>query len=187
MASTEAEMVPLEDATEQVRRVCRRLGLLHFAFSSTAVAALGKEKGEQLILEAIKSYARMVGEEVKKKVAGQGLDNTPANYKEDLPAYGMYRRFERVEVDGETRTRMFGCVMGQVWHELGADALGRLYCYVDPAKYMAYNPDFKQVHISAATEGCDHCEFAIRPTTEQERKDFATPNKDWRYIDNANC
>jgi hypothetical protein len=185
MASTKAEMVPLEEATEQVRKVCRRLGLLHYAFSSTAISVLGQEKGEELILEAIKNYARIVGGEVKRRVAEQGLENTPANYKEDLPVYGMFRGFERVEVEGEQRTRMFGCVMGQVWHELGADALGRLYCYVDPAKYMAYNPQYKQVHIGAATEGCDHCEFVIRPTTEQERKDFATPNKDWRYIDRA--
>jgi hypothetical protein len=100
--------------------------LSHFAISSAAVAALGKEKGEQLVLEAIKNYARMVGEEVKKKVAARGLANIPANYREDLPLYGMHKGTETVVVDGESRTRMYGCVMSQVWQELGADELGRL-------------------------------------------------------------
>ena len=31
------EMVTLEDAKEQVRRVCTRLGLLHYAFAKTLV------------------------------------------------------------------------------------------------------------------------------------------------------
>jgi hypothetical protein len=185
MASDKIEMVSREEASEQVRKVCRRLGLLHFAFSSAAMAALGQEKGEQLVLEAIKNYARMVGEEVKKKVAARGLANVPANYQEDLPLYGMHKGAEKVTVNGESRTRMYGCVMAQVWHELDADELGRLYCYVDIAKYMAFNPDFKQVHIGTVTDGCEHCEFVIRPTTEQERKDFATPNKDWRYLDTS--
>jgi hypothetical protein len=180
MAPDKPEMVSKEESGEQVRRVCRRLGLLHFAFSSAAVTALGKEKGEQLILDAIKNYARIIGEEVKKKVVARGLANIPANYQEDLPLYGMHKGTEKLVVDGESRTRMYGCAMAQVWHELGADELGRLYCCVDIAKYMAFNPDFKQVHISTVTDGCEHCEFAIRPTTEQERKDLATPNQDWR-------
>ncbi len=177
------EMVTLEEAREQVRKVCRRLGLLHLAYAKTIIDEVGEEKGTQLVLEAIKNYALIVGEEVKKKVKAQGLENVPANYKEDLPLYGMHDRTETVEVNGEKRTRLYGCVMAQVWHGLGEDELGRLYCYVDPAKYMAFNPNFKQIHTKVVTEGCDYCELVIRPTTEQERKDLADKDKDWRYID----
>ena len=48
---------------------------------------------------------------------------------------------------------------------------------------MAFNPDYKLVHLKALPDGDEHCEFAIGLTTEQEKKDFFDENKDWRYID----
>ncbi len=77
---------------------------------------------------------------------------------------------------------MYGCVMAKVWKNLGEDELGRLYCYIDPAKYMGFNPKFKLIHIKTLPDGDDYCEIALRPTTDQERKDF-TEDKDWSYID----
>ena len=73
--------------------------------------------------------------------------------------------------------------MGKLWNELGEGELGRLYCLVDPAKYMAYNPNFKLAHLRALPGGDEYCELVVRPTTEQERKDFADKDKDWSYID----
>ncbi len=177
------ETVALEEAKEQVSKVCRRLGLLHLSFAKTVVEELGEEKGKQLVLKAIKDYGARIGREVKAKAIAQGLADTPANYKEDLPLYGMHERKETIEVGGEERTRMYGCVMAKVWNELGAGELGRFYCYVDPAKYMSFNPNFKLVHTKALPDGDEYCEFALRPTTEQERKDFADKDKDWSYID----
>jgi len=177
------ETVSLEEAREQVSKVCRRLGLLHLSFAKTLVEELGEKKGKQLVLKAIKDYGTRIGEEIKATVTNQGLDNSPMNYKEDLPLYGMHDRSERTEIDGEKRTRLYGCVMGKVWNELGAGELGRLYCYVDPAKYMGFNPNFKLIHTKALPDGDEYCEFALRPTTEQERKDFADKDKDWSYID----
>ena len=73
--------------------------------------------------------------------------------------------------------------MGKLWNELGEGELGRLYCLVDPAKYMAYNPNFKLAHSRALPDGDECCELVIKPTTEQERKDFTDKDKDWSYID----
>jgi len=127
------EAVTLEEAKEQVRKVCVRLGLLHLSFAKTLVNELGERKGKELILKAIKDYATRIGEQAKANVAAQGLDNNPANYQEDLPLYGMHDSMESVEVDGEQRKRAYGCTMAKVWNELGQGKLGRLYCYVDPA------------------------------------------------------
>ena len=182
--TTKEETVTLEEAKEQVRKVCIRLGLLHIAFARTLVNELGEKKGKELILKAIKDYGIRSGEKAKAEAAAQGLDNSLENMKGDLPLYGMHeRRGEAVEVDGETRRRAYGCVMGKVWNELGEGELGRLYCYVDPAKYMAYNPNFKLVHTKALPDGDEYCELVVRSTTEQERKDFADKDKDWSYID----
>ena len=177
------ETVTLEEAKEQVSRACVRLGLLHLSFAKTLINELGERRGKELVLKAIKDYGTRIGGEVKTNAAAQGLDNNPANYKEDLPLYGMHERTERMEVEGEKRVRLYGCVMGKVWHKLGEDELGRLYCYVDPVKYMAFNPNFKMMHLKALPDGDEYCELVVRPTTEQERKDFADKDKDWSYID----
>jgi len=177
------ETVGLEEAKEQVRRVSTRLGLLHLSFAKTLIEEMGEKKGRQLVLKAIKDYGRRIGEEVKANAIAQGLDNNPANYKEDLPLYGMHDRIEVVEVGGRKIMRAYGCVMGKVWNKLGKGELGRLYCYVDPAKYMAFNPNFKLSHVKALPDGDEYCELVVNPTTEQERKDFADKDKDWSYID----
>ena len=180
--TTEAKTVPLEEAREQVRKVCARLGLLHIAFARTLVDELGEKKGKELILKAIKDYGTKVGEEAKAHAAAKGLDNSPENFQSDLPLYGMHDGGEKVEVEGETRRRAFGCVMGKVWNELGEGELGRLYCYVDSAKYMAFNPEYKLAHVKALPDGDGCCELVVRPTTEQERKEFADKDKNWDWV-----
>jgi len=175
--------VALEEAEEQVKKVCVRLGLLHVAFARTLVEELGEKQGRALILKAIRNYGKIIGERARARTLAQGLEDVPQNYQGDLPSYGMHDRIEAVEVEGEERHRAYGCVMGQVWKELEEDELGRLYCYVDPAKYMAFNPDFKLIHIKALPDGDEFCEFAVRPTTAQEREDFADKDADWSYID----
>ena len=176
-------MVPLEEAKEQVARVCRRLGLLHYAFSKTLVEALGDERGRQAAMKAIKLYSTMIGEEARKKVMAKGLDISPENYSEDLPLYGMHERTEVLEVEGQRRKRAYGCVMGKVWRELGAEDLGRIYCYVDPGKYMSYNPDFKLIHYKTLLEGDEYCELGVVGTTEKDREEFAANDSDLRLID----
>ena len=181
--TTSKETVTLDDAKEQVSRACRRLALLHIAYARTLVDELGEAKGKELILKAIKNYSTRIGEKSKAEATAQGLENTPANFREDLPAYGVHERREVVEVAGETRRYVYGCTLGKLWNELGESELGRLYCLVDPAKYMAFNPDYKLAHLRALPDGDDCCELVVRPTTEQERKDFADKDKDWSYID----
>ena len=176
------ETVPLREAKEQVARVCRRLALLHLSFARVLTAEFGERRGKQLVLKAIREYGGRIGRDARERAVAQGLDDSPSNYREDLPLYGMNERSETVEADGEKRVRIHGCVMGEVWKELGEDGLGRLYCYIDPAKYMAFNPGCKLVHVKSLPDGDDYCEFALRSTTEQERKDFAE-GEDWSYID----
>ena len=72
--------------------------------------------------------------------------------------------------------------MGKFWLEVGEGELGRLYCFCDTSVSMGYNPDYKVVHLKALPDGDPYCELVVRPTTEQERKDFAA-GEDWEYID----
>ena len=172
-----------DEAAQQAAILFERIGLLHAAYARAIVDELGNEAGRRLILKAIKEYGIHVGAQVREKAKARGLDNSPQHYAGDLPAYGTHDRLEKVEVEGEERLRAYGCGLWRTWQKLGEEELGRLYCNVDVAKYMGFNPCFKQVHTKAPFRGDDHCELVVRPTTEQERKDFARDDADWSYLD----
>lgn len=185
--TNDSKMIPLEEAAHEVALTSRRIALLHLAFAKTLVTEFGEEHGTELIVKAIKAYGTRVGEEARAAVLAQGLELTPENFgagdARGLPKFGMHTGRENVEVDGEPRFRAFGCVMGRVWNELGEGKLGRLYCLVDPAKFMAYNPDYKLAHAKALPDGDECCEFCIRRTSDQEKRDFASDDADWTTID----
>ena len=177
--------ITLEKAKRQVEIMCKRLAILHLAFAKILVEEFGEEQGERLILKAIKRYGKQIGEEAKEKLASKGIQPIPEKYKEaeDLPEIGMHSGREVIIVNGEPRSRAYDCVMGKIWNMLGESKLGRLYRYVDPAKYMAFNPKYKLCHTKILPDGDEYCEFTIRKTTEQERADFGNDDADWRCID----
>ena len=182
------QVVSLKEAAKEVEMASRRIALLHLAYAKTLVRELGEENGKKMILKAIKYYGKMVGEKVKEEVQAQGLEPTPEHYgagrARNLPKYGMHDRKENFETEGRKRRRSFGCVLGKCWREYGEEELGRLYCYVDLAKSMYYNSDFKLVHTRCMPEGKDEeCEFDILPTSLKERKDFFSEETDWTTID----
>lgn len=182
-----SDLISLTEAAHEVRLASIRLALLHLVYAETLVQALGEEDGRKLVLKAIKAYGRMIGQEVRERVLRQGLPPSPENYgrgdSRDLPRFGMHGRVEQVDVSGETRIRVFGCVLAEVWKALGKDELGRLYCYVDPAKYMAYNPDYKLAHAKAIPDGDPYCEFCIRRTKRWERDIFSSEEGEWTSVD----
>jgi predicted hydrocarbon binding protein len=170
MTADEDNTVTLEEAKKQVEVACRRIALLHLSYAKTLVEEFGEEIGRKLILKAIKDYGIRVGERTKRG-------------EQDLPKYGLHERIESVDVKGEKRIRVYGCVLAREWREWGEDSLGRLYRYIDPAKSMSVDPTKKLVHMKAVPDGDDYCELVFKPTTERERKDFADKEADWGYID----
>lgn len=179
---------PVNEVVQAVASASRRIALIHLAYSRAIISELGEERGRNLISKAIKDYGSMIGEKTRKEVLSKGLEPIPDNFGKgesyaipNVP--GMHDHRESIEVDGAKRTRAYGCVLGRVWKEYGEDELGRLYCYMDVAKYMGYNPHYKYVHKKALTDGDEYCEFEIKATTEQEREDFSKEGQDWFYID----
>jgi len=179
----------VDEAAHEVKLASRRIALLHLAFARTAIRRLGEEAGRLLITDAIKAYGTMIGKEVRRAVLRQGLEPIPANYgvgeSRSLPNIGMHTGSETVTEHGRTRLRAYGCTMADVWEEHASEDLGRLYCLVDPAKYMAYNPAYTMSHTKAVPSGDPYCEFCIRKTSPQEQADFASEAADWTYIDHC--
>ncbi|MGD0159080.1 MAG: L-2-amino-thiazoline-4-carboxylic acid hydrolase [Candidatus Bathyarchaeia archaeon] len=187
MTATNEGAIPLEEAKKEVEISTRRLALLHLSYAKTLIQELGEEKGKRLIMKAIKDYGACIGKRTRKEIVDQKLEASPENFGKGnylrVPKLGHHDRGETCEVNGEKRTRVYGCAMDKLWKEYGEEKLGRLYCYVDPAKYMAYNSRYKLIHIKALPDGDDCCEMAVRLTTEKERKDFLSKDKDWSYLD----
>ena len=183
----EKEMISMEEAKKEVELASRRVGLLHLAYAETLIEKFGEEKGKEIILAAIKNYGLKVGKKVKQEVEKLGEKAEPENYgiksSRNLPKFGMNDKVEEVEVDGEKRLRAYGCVMAKVWKEYGKEDIGKLYCYVDPAKYMGFNPNYKMIHTKNLPSHDEFCEFIIEETTEKERNEFFDENSDWSHLD----
>jgi len=181
-------MIPLDEAKRAIESVSRRVALLHLSYAKTIIEELGEERGLELIAKAIKDYGVRIGEKTREEVLRLGLEPTPENFNAGesyrVPAFGMHDKIEIVKVNDEERVRIHGCILAKVWQEYGEERIGRLYCYMDVAKYMGYNPNYKQIHTKTIPDGHPYCELTIKPTTEEERRIFQTgKGKDWLIID----
>ena len=155
------EMISKEEAFSQLKSMITRTALIHYAFTKTLLDELGKEKGKELTRKAIRLYGEMVGKKVREKTLAKGLPTLAENFQNDLPTLGWADR-EKVVVEGEKRARVHTCYLAEAWKELGVPEIGRLYCFVDQAKYEAYNPELECVHTKNVLDGDPYCELAVR-------------------------
>jgi len=155
------EMIPKDEAFSQLKSMITRTALIHYAFTKTIIDEMGKEKGKELAKKAISLYGEMVGKKVREKTLAKGLPALPENFQDDLPALGWASR-EKVVVEGEKRARVHTCYLAEAWKDLGVPEIGRLYCFVDQAKYEAYNPELECVHTKNVLDGDPYCELAVR-------------------------
>ena len=185
---TASEFIAKPDAAHEVALASRRIALLHIAYARTLVDELGDEQGRSLVIEAIRRYGERIGQEVRKSVEEQGLDPLPENYgagdARQLPLFGMHDSIERISSEDGCRTlRAFGCVMGKAWNELGESELGRLYCLVDPAKYLAYDRKHTLAHRMTIPDGDPYCDFCVREASEAELIAFEAGDPKWITAD----
>ncbi len=159
--------VTAEEARTAIEAISRRVGLLHLCYARTLVKELGKERGRELIEEAIWDYGTEVGKATRRRVLEKGLEPTPQNMAagSDLSPLGFDHR--SAMVDGEPRIHSMACALADVWREFGEEDLGQLYCLVDPAKMQAYAPELTLVHTQRIPLGDECCELAVRPTSSQ--------------------
>jgi predicted hydrocarbon binding protein len=155
------EMISKDEAFSQLKSMITRTALIHYAFTKTIIDELGKEKGKELAKKAIRLYGQMVGKKVRENTLAKGLPTLAENFQNDLPALGWADR-EKVVVEGEKRARVHTCYLAETWKELGVPEIGRLYCFVDQAKYEAYNPELECLHTKNVLDGDPYCELAVR-------------------------
>ena len=155
------EKVLLEEAEDQVIAVAKRLALLFHFTADVLVEKYGAEEGKEVLHEIINRYGRESGAVTKAKVEALGLPLTAENFNagSDLPKWGW--KGDRVKgEDGIERGRITYCPLAEVWMERGSQEWGRIYCYVDQAKYDAYN-GIKCKHLKNLLDGDDCCLFDL--------------------------
>ena len=161
----EKEKITIKECTEEVKLMARRTALLHYYFSEAIIAELGEEKGKELILKAIWAYGEHCGRACREGVEALGLPLTDENYGKirDLPKYGWENGLVTF-TDGKQRPIASFCPLASTFKEIGPRAveLGRLYCYVDQAKYHAYNPKLEFIHSRNMLDGDECCEFLVQ-------------------------
>jgi hypothetical protein len=178
-------MIPLPEAEAEVARAVERVALLHLAYAEMLVEEFGEARGRELAVKAIRRYGLKIGGKARKAALAQGLALEPENVAAagpNWPSIGSADAVEVYEVEGERHTCIHGCGLAKTWRAQGGESLGRLYCLVDAAKMMAYNPAYAVVHLRAEPDGDDCCELVLRQTTSQEREDFAE-DRDWSHMD----
>lgn len=153
-----------DDPWEQdVWLMSRRAALMYYYMAKAIVDRLGEAEGKDLIRKAIWEYGEACGRGVKEGILEQGLSLTPDNYGKvpDLPSRGWHGE-DVVLPNGEKKRASTFCPLAEVWKQLeaghpGAEALGRLYCLVDQAKYHAFNPELEAKHTRNVLDGDPYC------------------------------
>jgi len=167
----EPKSMPIEEALEQILMTVERLAMLHYHFASTLVAELGEERGRELVARAIASYGREVGERHRRRVEAAGYQPSCENYRlvPDLPTMPWSPEGMPVVERGGKLLQV--CPLAKYWIERGAEKLGRLYCYVDQAKFAAFDPESECRHPRNVLDGDDCCQIVAKKRSEWERAD----------------
>lgn len=142
-----------------VQLMSRRLATLYYYMVNSMLEELPEEQTERIIKRAIDGYGHYWGEYCREKVLACGLPLTPNHYDygKDLPSRGLSEGRDLISNDEETLQEYKGCLFAQVFKELNFERWGRLYCYVDFAKFEAYNPELMAEHQKNVLDGDDSC------------------------------
>lgn len=165
MSKKDTKLVSKETAVKDVISISRRLASLYFHFTLVLSEELGEEKAKEITKKVIKKYGEESGREAREKVQRIGLSLEKENFSRgsDLPSVGW--ESEPIEYpDGKRNVKITYCPFAEYWIEKGAEELGRLYCYVDQAKYSGFNPELQCIHVKNVLDGDQYCEIAVEIT-----------------------
>ena len=156
------ELIAKEQAVEDVRILAERMAMLYYYFMKNIAAELGQEQAEKLTAKVIEEYGMECGKMALEKVSAKGKENTIANHamSKDLPQCGWV--VETLENNKNKKVvKTTYCPFAETWKNLGCEKWGRMYCYVDQAKFKGYNAELTCVHNKNLLDGDDYCILTI--------------------------
>ncbi len=167
MGPHQEKMISREVAEQDVIAMAGRLASLYQHFARVLLAELGEERAREIIGKVIKNYGEESGRNAGETVREMGLELSPDNFSKgsDLPALG-WKAEKKQYSDGRENIKITFCPLARYWIDHDFTELGRLYCYVDQAKYAAFNPELKCIHVKNVLEGDAFCELAVERREE---------------------
>lgn len=167
------EKISLEQAKEDVLIMADRLASLYYFMVNSILEDVDEETAERIVRRAIQKYGLDCGELARKKVEALGLPATLQNYRKgkDLPSLGWERTPLPLDSPDETASRVTFCPLADRWKKLGFEKWGRMYCYIDQAKYSGYSSRLTCCHDKNQLDGDDCCIVRIisEPPREEEK------------------
>ncbi|WP_371381364.1 L-2-amino-thiazoline-4-carboxylic acid hydrolase [Sporomusa aerivorans] len=169
----EEELISKAEAANQVRQMGRMMALLYYHMTQQMIAAVGPQQAKKIVGDAIWALGKERGEAHKTKVLAAGYEHIPLNYGKvpDLPALG-WDVVKAENAENDTHVKITYCPFAELWQEKDFAEFGRLYCYIDQAKYCGFHPDSDMVTLQNVLEGAACCEMVCRTkknTIEPER------------------
>ena len=166
-----SELIPKEEAELDVHIVASRLAMLYYYFVTHLKDKLGEEETRALVRDVIADYGADCGRQTRAAVKKLGYPNELPyqNRGGDLPKNGWHSQVLKSEID-EKLVRNTHCPFAATWKEYDFCDWGRLYCYVDQAKYAAYNDQLTCVHEENILDGCASCLLHITKSCGLEAK-----------------
>lgn len=145
-----------------VRIMAERLAMLYYHMVKNIIAEVGEERAEELVHKIILEYGTACGLNNRANVESLGQEATLENYNlgNDLPSVGWDIK------DGKT----LYCPFAATWKKLDFEKWGRLYCFVDQAKYEGYNADLRCFHDKNLLDGDECCILRIENIGQGNRK-----------------
>lgn len=123
--------------------------------------ALGPEKGEELIKEAVEAFGLERGKRIAERVKADGLPLSFRNWLAytDIDSTRNFQPEPNIENE-DLVVKVENCTFYKAAHEWGLGEYARFYCkYVDYAILEGYNPEVKLVLEDRFANGSDHCIF----------------------------
>lgn len=157
------QLISKTEAANQVRRMGRMMATLYYHIGRQMIDAVGAEKAKEIISAAVAAMGKERGEEQKAKVLAAGYEHVPQNYGKlpDLPVLG-WDVVKAENAENDTHIRITYCPFAEVWKEKDFAEFGRFYCNIDQAKYSGFHPDSDMVSLKNVLEGADYCEMVCR-------------------------
>ncbi len=162
MSKNDGKFLSKENAEQDVISMARRLASLYLHFFQVLEEELGEEKARVIIRKVIANYGEESGNDAREKVKNldQSLDKENFAKGSDLPSLG-WKSEVKESPGGKQNAIITYCPFAEYWLEKGAEEVGRLYCFVDQAKYSAYNPALECRHLKNVLDGDPYCELEI--------------------------
>ncbi len=159
----EQEKIEVQQAKNDVLIMAERMASLYYFMVNSMLEETDEETTERVVRRAILNYGLDCGKNAKEKVSSMNLPITLPNYAlgKDLPSLGWESKKLDLGKAGVKASEISFCPLASKWKQLGFERWGRMYCYVDQAKYRGYCDQMTCYHDKNLLDGDECCVVRI--------------------------